>query len=101
VTENLTGLHNPANAFDSKERQTYITVSDINTFLVSLSKQVEGDIHTGLPGGVGAESATTILTDGMEDITEQINRMEPVDSTLVCTSHSHLKEYKSCFGDLK
>jgi hypothetical protein len=64
----------------------------------TFSKLVEGDIHTGLPGAVGTESPPYI-TDGMEDETEEINRMEPVDSTLVCDSYSVLERYKSWVGD--
>ena len=102
MNKNLTGLPSPANAFnfDSKERQSYIAPGGLYLFLSSLSKRMEGYIHVRLLGGVGAKpSAIIILTDGMEDETEQINDMEPDDSTLVCNSNKHLKEYKTYFGD--
>jgi hypothetical protein len=53
------------------------------------SKPMEGDIHTGLPGSAGAEPLANL-----EEATEEINRMEPVDSTLVCNSTILLPQYK-------
>jgi len=96
VTKNSTRPPRREKAVECKISNSYITPGDINTFLVSL-KPREGDIHTGLPGAMGTGSPS-ILTDGMEDETEQINRMEPVDSTLVCNSYFHLKDYKAYFG---
>jgi len=61
-----------------------------------LSKPEGGYIHTGSRDG----RKITILTDGMEDETEEINRMGSGDSMPVSamgTLHLHLKDYKGYF----
>lgn len=65
----------------------------------SLSKRVGGYSHTRLPGGLEAESSIIVLTDGIEDETEEINGMGSGDSTHVCISHLNLKGYKDWVGD--
>lgn len=72
----------------------------------TLSKLVEGDIHAiariGL-GGAGATPSAYVVTDGLEDEIEEINRMEPVDSTRLSELgkyHCDTKEDKRLVGVL-
>jgi hypothetical protein len=57
------------------------------------SKRMGGYNHTRLPGSAGA-APLAILTDGLEDETEEINGMGSGDTTHVCNSDIILKGYK-------
>ena len=75
-----------------------ITASDINkfSFKPSLLKLGGGYIHKAVRIG----QQNSILTDGMEDETEEINRMGSGDSIRLSelgNSNIHLKDYKGCF----
>lgn len=76
----------------------YIATDGLSNFSLNrpLPKREGVYIHTRSPRLAGGVPAI-VLTDGMEDETEQINGMGSVDSTLVPDLNIHLKEYKSYF----
>jgi hypothetical protein len=72
--------------------QSNIATSSLYIFSESASKREGGYIHSRLPGLAGGSPAI-VLTDGMEDETEQINGMGSGDSIVVCNFNKELEEY--------